>query len=108
MINITFKPNTYELEITGHAGHDVKGKDIVCAAVSTLFYTLGQALFESGVLFKDELVFKDEDGHGYIKGYTNRYNEDDVNAIFWTILTGFEMLANQYPENFSFNVEIEG
>ena len=43
MINITFKPNTYELEITGHAGHDVKGKDIVCAAVSTLFYTLGQA-----------------------------------------------------------------
>ena len=108
MINITFKSNTYELEITGHAGHDVKGKDIVCAAVSTLFYTLGQALSESGSLYGDELEFKDESGHGYIRSCPNNYNEDDVNAIYWTIITGFKMLARQYPENISFKVENEG
>ena len=60
------------------------------------------------MLFEDEVVFKDEDGHGYIKAYTDRYNEYDVNAMFWTIITGFEMLANQYPENICFDVKNEG
>lgn len=105
MINITFKPNTYELEITGHAGHDVKGKDIVCAAVSTLFYTLGQALAEPGVLHEDELEFKDEEGHGYIKGVSNPMCANG-DIIYNTILIGFNMLANQFPENVSFKVEV--
>ena len=104
MINIVFKPNTYELEITGHAGHDVKGKDIVCAAVSTLFYTLGQALAANENNLDDELVFKDEEGHGYIRGIPNpMYADADI--MYGTIFCGFKMLANQYPGNVSFKVE---
>ena len=105
MIEITFKPNTYELEINGHAGHDVKGKDIVCAAVSTLFYTLGQALMESGIFHEDELEFKDEEGNGYIGCSCKRYYEESIESIYWPIMVGFKMLANQYPENVSFKIE---
>lgn len=108
MINITFKPNTYELEITGHAGHGVKGKDIVCAAVSTLFYTLGQALAEDEEMLMEELVFKDKEGHGYIKGVPEPMYLPDIERIYNTIFVGFKMLARQYPDNISFNVKIEG
>lgn len=107
MIEIAFRPKTYELEITGHAGHDVKGKDIVCAAVSTLFYTLGQALAENEDILEGDLVFKDKEGCGYIRGIPNQMHAN-IGIIYNTIFVGFKMLAEQYPENVSFKVEIEG
>ncbi|GAE87074.1 ribosomal-processing cysteine protease Prp [Acetivibrio straminisolvens] len=45
-----------ELRVTGHAGYERRGKDIVCAAVSVLAYTAAGAL--------EELAG--------IKGYTER------------------------------------
>ena len=47
MLNITFKPKTLELEITGHAKYGNEGGDIVCAAISSLFYTLYETLNQS-------------------------------------------------------------
>ena len=39
-VNVKYNNNkVYELVIKGHAGYDVHGKDIVCAAVSSMAIT---------------------------------------------------------------------
>ena len=46
MIRITYDRDYYELEVVGHVEYDVKGKDIVCSAVSMVVNMLGN-------MFKD-------------------------------------------------------
>ncbi len=98
MINIIFKPHTFELEIEGHAGQNVKGKDIVCSAISTLFYTLGQALIDSEDMLEEKLIFKDEEGAGYLCCKPMVEYECNIARSYWTILEGFELLSKNYPE----------
>ena len=99
MINITFKPNTMELEIKGHAGHGKKGKDIVCSAISTLFYTLGEALYESVEMLEEAPIFKDEEGEGYLCCIPKKEYEGNIARTYWTILVGMQMVADQYKKN---------
>jgi uncharacterized protein YsxB (DUF464 family) len=105
MINITFKPETLELEIKGHAGHGKKGEDIVCAAISTLFYTLGEALNQSSNMLENEPVFKDEDGEGILSCSPKKEYGGNIACIYRTILIGLELVATNYPENVTFKVE---
>lgn len=106
MIDITFKPNTYSLDITGHAEHGKKGEDIVCAAISTLFYTLGESLFVSRDMMAEDIVFSDEDGNGHISCKPKVKYEANVSLIYWTILNGFELVSKNY-KNF-INLKVEG
>lgn len=108
MINITFRPETLELEVEGHANHAEKGKDIVCSAVSALFYTLGESLVQSLSMLTEPVIFKENDGHGYIRCYPKAKYEGNISRTYWTILVGLQMIAEQYPESISFNVKIEG
>ena len=105
MINITFRPKTMELEIKGHAGHGKKGKDIVCSAISTLFYTLGEALYESAEMLEEAPIFKDEEGEGYLACTPKEEYEGNIARTYWTILVGMEMVAQQYPKNVKFIVK---
>ena len=98
MINITFKPETLELEIKGHANQDEKGKDIVCSAISTLFYTLGQSIIESESMLSRKPVFKDKDGNGYLKCKPKKEYEGNIARSYWTILVGFELVAKEYKD----------
>lgn len=104
MINITFKPNTMELIIKGHAEHGKKGKDIVCAAVSTLFYTLGEALWQSSSMLYEEPLIKEEEGDAYIVCHPKEEYEGNIARTYWTILIGMQMIAEQYPKNVKFVV----
>jgi uncharacterized protein YsxB (DUF464 family) len=105
MINITFKPKTMELAVYGHAGHGKKGKDIVCSAISTLFYTLGEALYESAEMLEEAPIFKDEEGDGYLACTPKEEYEGNIARTYWTILVGMQMVAEQYPKNVTFTVE---
>lgn len=105
MIQITFKPKTMELMVSGHAGHGKKGKDIVCAAVSTLFYTLGEALMQSTPMLYEEPLVKDEEGDGYIVCHPKEEYEGNIARTYWTVLIGLQMIAEQYPKNVKFLVE---
>lgn len=98
MINITFKPNTLELEINGHAGQNKKGEDIVCSAISTLFYTLGQALIDSEEMLEEKLTFKDEDGAGYLSCKPKEKYKGNIVRSYWTILEGFRLVAENYEK----------
>lgn len=99
MINIKFNPKTFTLDIDGHAGHGKKGEDIVCSAISTLFYTLGEALYSSKEMMAEDIDFSDEDGNGHLSCKPKEEYEANVSLIFWTILTGFELVAKNYEKN---------
>ena len=99
MINIEFNPKTFTLDITGHAEHNKKGEDIVCAAISTLFYTLAEALYESKAMLEEPIDFSDEDGNGHFSCKPKSEYEANVSLIYWTILTGFELVSKNYKKN---------
>ena len=104
MINVEFNPNTYTLDVTGHAEHGKKGEDIVCAAISTLFYSLGESLYKSKNMIEDDFTFSDEDGNGHIECTPKEEYEANVSLIYWTILNGFELVAENYKENVSLHI----
>ena len=104
MINITFNPSTFTLDITGHAEHGKKGEDIVCSAISTLFYTLAQSLLDTKDMLKEEIDFSDEDGNGHLSCKPKEEFEANVSMIYWVIMNGFDLVATNYEKNVSLNV----
>ena len=104
MINITFHPDTFELKVEGHADHGKKGEDIVCAAISALFYTLAEALYQSEEMMTSPLSFDDKDGEGYIRCFPKEEYVGNISRTYWTILVGLELVANSYPDNVTFEV----
>ncbi len=104
MINITFNPKTFTLDVTGHAEHGKKGEDIVCSAISTLFYTLGEALYESREMMAEDIVFSDEDGNGHLSCKPKAEYEGNIARTYWTILVGFDLVAKNYKKNVTLNV----
>ena len=99
MINVKFTPETYTLVVTGHANHDEKGKDIVCSAISTLFYTLAESLYDASEMLDGDMTFSDDDGNGFLKVTPKKEFEANVSLIYWTILKGFDLVARNYKEN---------
>lgn len=105
MIKITFKPKTLELELTGHAEHGNKGEDIVCSAISILFYTLGESLIQSEEMLKKDPVICIKDGDGFISCDPKEEYEGNIARTYWTVLNGLQLVADNYPENVTFTAE---
>lgn len=83
-------------EIKGHAGYGERGTDIVCAAISTLGYTL---LNELMLLEKRGTVtnVEHEEAEGYLC-ITFYEKNKDVKMVLETIETGFYMLQENFFE----------
>lgn len=104
MIEITFDPKNYELKVEGHAGQAEHGHDIVCSAVSILFYTLAENLSRSEEMLKKHPIINIEDGNGYIKCRPKKEYIGNIALIYRTVLVGLELLTGQYPEYINFKV----
>ena len=50
------------------------------------------------------IVFSDEDGNGHLSCKPKAEYEANVSLIFWTILTGFELVAKNYEKNVNLRV----
>lgn len=105
MIEIKFKPKELEISVTGHAGAAEKGQDIVCSAVSILFYTLAQAVTDSVDMLTEEPVIDIEDGSGFVSCKPKEVFLAAIQRTYWTVLTGFELLAQEYKDYVNFTVE---
>lgn len=106
MITITYKGKgkKHKLSIVGHAESGDQGKDLVCCAVSTLFYTLAQSLLSAsdmGMLTKAPTIV-DENGNGTISCVANGRFEPNVSLIWWTMVNGIMLLERNYPKNIKF------
>lgn len=101
-ITIQKTNGTYTIEIYGHSGYGVSGADIVCAAISTLGYTLLNqiALLETRGLVEN-LEYKED--NGYLK-ICFEGSGIEVESVCETIKTGFLMLE----KNFFSNVRVRG
>jgi uncharacterized protein YsxB (DUF464 family) len=104
MINIEFNPKALQLDIKGHAGQEEKGKDIVCSAISILFYTLAQNLHESVEMLQEAPTVTDKDGEGYLRCKPKEEYQGNIALMYKTILTGMQIVADEYPEFVTFKV----
>ena len=90
--------NDYVADISGHAGYSVDRPDIVCAACSTLTYTLLQSCLSASCDFD----YRTDDGSFFI---CVRNGGDRVATIFDTISQGFALLASKYPDNVALHTD---
>lgn len=94
MINISYKKDIIikEIKISGHANFAEFGKDIVCAAVSSIVTTT-----INNILSLDNKAIKYEDNDGYIL-ITNEDNEI-ADKLLNNMLGMLNELAEDYPKN---------
>ncbi len=84
----------------GHSDFDESGRDIVCSAVSILVYTLSEMLKEEEsdkrLKINKEII---NDGYFHVEVEPFDYSKSRVEAIFETIMLGFTLLSEEYPQN---------
>lgn len=103
MIDIQFNPNTLELSIDGHANYAESGYDIVCSACSILFFTLAESLEQSKKMLLSDPKISMENGNGKISCEVKPMYRNTVMRSYWTILNGFQIMADNYPDNVKFS-----
>ena len=81
-----------KVTINGHALFDEYGKDIVCAAVSSIATTTINDIL---VLDKDAITYQVNEGNMII---TNNDN-DIANKLLQVMINTLSELANDYPKN---------
>ena len=101
MIRIRYdrEGDEHTLTASGHAGAESYGRDIVCAAVSALVYTLAQAMGdaeEDGRL--TEFSYTLDSGDAVIRATPADFAQESVDAAVETVVTGLRMIAERYPE----------
>lgn len=102
-ISTVTKGTKITIDVQGHAGFN-PGNDIVCASTSILTYTLVQNLLdltEVGLL--EYCKTSEKDGSLNIKIKTNDKGKALTGIVIKAIMTGYELLENQYPNNVSLN-----
>lgn len=99
MVNIYYQPNKRQLRMKGHAGYATDGgDDILCSACSTLFYTLCQTLVSEQKRLATEPKMSMTKGLASVQCIPKDGEEATIDCCYFTILNGFHMLAEQYPE----------
>lgn len=100
MITVKFSCNPdgtiRALSVSGHAGYDVHGKDIICASSSTLFQTAAHALETLCGLKGFYKISEDEENNHSIIDLPIRpdlmMKDSPAQWIMATVRSGFELL----------------
>ena len=95
MIKIRIKrenKKVYEIVIKGHADYDTLGKDIVCAAVSTMAITTINGILS----LEDSLDYEENSGSLEIR---TKEITDINQKLLDSMITMLEELKSQYPKN---------
>lgn len=101
MINITVrykKKKVKKVELTGHAGYQEYGKDIVCSAVSSIIYTTVYYLLE---LKKPRICYTD---NNEIIEFTNCSFDRLTNILMQSMIDILLQLEEQYPDHISIKI----
>ena len=92
-VNVKYNNNkVYELVIKGHAGYDVHGKDIVCAAVSSMAITT----INNIIALDDSIDYEENSGLLIIR--VKRDTEVN-NKLLDNLVRMLTELNSQYPKN---------
>ena len=94
LIEVTHHLKSNEIEMSGHDGYDVPGKDIVCAAVSVLVETL----IASALTLSDSAIQVEKD-KGYTKiTYDPLTTDLSLQVLLRAFFIGVSGVAEAYPD----------
>ena len=91
MIKVVINKN--KIEITGHAGYDDYGKDIVCASVSSIVITTINNVLD---IDEDSILYEDNDNKIKIE---IKKDDEIVNKLINNMVLLLENLEKDYPKN---------
>jgi uncharacterized protein YsxB (DUF464 family) len=105
MIKIIYDRTKPEVKIEGHVGSGLKGRDLDASA-SILAYTLASLVdsMDKGVQVRDVTVELDEEKGVLISCEPAEDYIHSVRLMFDTICAGFDLLAQEYPDNVSYEL----
>ena len=89
------------LLVDGHAGQAIVGQDIVCASASILAYTIAQVvklMDNHGDLVEPPTLDLEEGDTKIVCRAKDDYLFAEVMQYFFTVRTGYVLLAHNYPE----------
>lgn len=89
----------YRIELEGHAGYAEIGRDIVCAGISTLYYTMLNRMIEVQEQTLSAYVSYNgvpEMDRSYIEVIYDDVIAPEMRIIWDTLMVGFRMMADQY------------
>ena len=87
------------VEVSGHANTAPFGQDLVCAAVSTLTYTLINYIKEHSDMFRVKDITADTPGYVYIVAIPHSEDKEKWGWVFEVIKIGYEMVAEEFAES---------
>ena len=85
------------LEVRGHAGNNVPGEDVVCAAASALAFTAVACAQDNSEKYIPSIAVYGDTVRiacSPLKSYVT-----PCRRMLETVFTGFELLAESYPDN---------
>ena len=105
MIKVLYHRDRNRLSVSGHAKSGEKGHDLVCASVSILCYTLAALVknMENAAQARYPTV-KLSEGDALIDCKVPNKYKSTVTFAFDSICAGFDMLAQNYPDNISYEI----
>ncbi|WP_459128962.1 ribosomal-processing cysteine protease Prp [Guggenheimella bovis] len=98
MITVTFYRQgefIYGFKSTGHAYYDETGKDIVCAGVSAVLFSVAETLEED---YDVRVKIDDTKGSLSVKFKSDTFQNEIVQAIFRVALKGMEGIEREYSQ----------
>lgn len=107
MIEVVYYRNYSRVTVNGHAQSGEAGHDLVCASASILAYTLAANVLDmrSNEKVRNTCTCLVE-GKTEISCVPRSNLKNTVTLIFDSICVGFELLAQQYPENISYEIHV--
>lgn len=108
MIRIRYLPEEFSVTITGHAGSDEPGKDLVCCAVSTIAQCMVHDLeaLHGGMIKKAE--YKVQPGNFHLRVVPCEYRRITIRTIYDTFINSLQYVADNYPEYVDMGEEKNG
>lgn len=104
MVDIVYYRRLNRVTVRGHAGTAPAGQDLVCAAVSTLTYTLAvnvKQLHRWKKVTKPKIRL--ENGDAEISCVPAEACRSMVKDVFEAVCIGFALLAEKYPDAVSYH-----
>lgn len=96
MTRIRYDRENCCMEFFGHAGSEEAGRDLVCAAVSILLYTLIDAVQDRAETLTPSICMAD--GKASVRCHTAMRDRQEADTIYGTVFTGCERLAREFPQ----------
>ena len=105
MISVVYHRDRHRVSVDGHAHSGDVGHDLVCASASILAHTLATLVSNMEKAGHTRYpTIEVEEGHALVScEVAGRYNST-VTFAFDAICAGFDLLAQSYPENISYEI----